>query len=106
MHRRDFLKLSGISLGALFLKPTPTQWSWVAPAETQAGNVRYRGGPGEILVFHDAGQTWQTHIRLGPDQAVLDLSTDYAGRVYAQIGFQGFNFHIALSDNGKQWMTT
>jgi hypothetical protein len=105
MQRRDFLKLSGVALGAMLLQPGFFDRVGAAPIETQARGLRFRGSRGEILHSTDAGKTWQLHTRLGPDYEILDLFTDYAGRVYAQVGFQGFIFHLSLSENGKQWVT-
>lgn len=105
MQRRDFLKLSGIALGAMLLRPGFFNRVGAAPIETQSRGLRYRGHRGDILFSTDAGKTWQLHIRLGPDYEVLDLFTDFAGRVYAQVGFQGFIFHLTLSETGKQWLT-
>ncbi len=105
MQRRDFLKLSGAALGVMLLRPGFFDRVGAAPIETQARGLRYRGRRGEILISTDAGKTWKLHTRLGSDYEVLDLFTDYAERVYAQVGFQGFIFHLTLSPSGEKWLT-
>ena len=107
MQRRDFLKLSGATLGSTLLLLGLPQFVGAMPVEAQARGKRFRGyrKDGDIFVSHDAGETWQLHTRLGSQYSISDFIVDYTDQVYVKVGFMGYHFHLILSQTGDQWKT-
>ena len=107
MQRREFLKLSGATLGSTLLLLGVPQLVGALPVETQAKGKRYRGyrKAGDIFISHDSGETWQLHTRLGSQYSINDFTVDFADRVYVKVGFMGYHFHLILSQNGDKWKT-
>lgn len=107
MHRREFLKLSGATLGSTLLLTGLFRLASALPVEAQTRGRHFRGyrNDGDIFVSEDAGETWQLHTRLGSQYSVDDLFVDSEDQMYAQVGFMGYHFQLFLSKDGKQWKT-
>ena len=108
MHRREFLKLSGATLGSTLLLTGLYQLTLALPVEAQVRGRHFRGyrNDGDIFVSEDAGETWQLHTRLGSQYSIDDLFVDSNDQMYTQVGFMGYQFQLFLSKDGKQWKTT
>ena len=114
INRRNFLKISGLTVGALAALRLP---EWVsltldhgaqsAPEKEVSKSGRlYRGGDaGSIFTSQDQGQTWQLHSRFGPAYSIQDIFTSADGRLYLQAGFQGYTFNLVLSKNEQHWLS-
>lgn len=107
MHRRDFLKLSGATLGSTLLLTGFFRLTSALPAQAQARGRHFRGyrNDGDIFVSEDAGESWQLHTRLGSEYSIDHLFVDYEDQLHAQVGFMGYDFQLFLSKDGKQWKT-
>ena len=107
MQRREFLKLSGATLGSTLLLLGLPQLVGALPVEAQAQGKRYRGYriAGDIFISHDAGETWQVHTHLGPEYSINDFTVDHADRVHVKVGFKGYHFYLILSEDGDKWKT-
>jgi hypothetical protein len=106
MNRRDFLKVGGLFSAALLFQSS--SFGTIAPLviEAQAGGKLYRAADGKILISHDSGGTWQLHTNFGSIIDVLDLSVNTQGQLFAQLGFQGHRFELALAQDGMNiWRT-
>lgn len=106
MNRRDFLKLGSLLPAFFFVQFHPLAKTIHSPIEVEAQGAIYRGtNEGHIIVSHDAGKTWQHHIKLGAEYSIEDLFLDWSNQVRAQIGFAGHSFELILSRNGSTWQT-
>ena len=107
MQRREFLKLSGATLGSTLLLTGLFRLGSALPVEAQSRGKHFRGyrNEGDIFVSEDAGETWQLHTRLGPQYSIDDLFVDSEDQMYAQVGFMQYHFQLFLSKDGKQWNT-
>ena len=107
MQRREFLKLSGAALGSTLLLTGLYHQVSALPVEAQSRGKFYRGyrSNGDILVSHDAGESWQLHTRLGSEYSIQDLFTDSSGQMYARVGFMQYHFQLFLSKEGDKWKT-
>ena len=107
MHRREFLKLSGATLGSTLLLTGLFRLVSALPVEAQARGRYFRAYryDGDIFVSEDAGESWQLHTRLGSQYSINDLFVDSEDQMYAQVGFMGYQFQLFLSKDGKQWKT-
>lgn len=107
MNRRDFLKIGGLLSAALLLQLSPVGKMASQPIQAQAGGKLYRAtSDGRILISSDAGKSWQLHTNFGPIVDILDLTVDLQGELFAQLGFKGHRFELALAQNGTNtWRT-
>lgn len=106
MNRRDFLKVSSLLSTVFVFQFHPLVKKINSPVEVEAQGARYRGThDGHIMVSHDAGRTWQPHIKLGVEYAIEELFLDGLNQVRAQVGFAGYSFDLILSRNGTSWQT-
>lgn len=107
MHRREFLKLSGATLGSTLLLSGFFRLASALPVEAQSRGKHFRGyrNDGDIFVSEDAGETWQLHTRLGSQYSIDDLFVDSEDQIYAQVGFMQDHFQLSLSKDGRQWKT-
>lgn len=107
MNRRDFLKVGGLLSAAFLLQSS--SFGKMAPLiiEAQAGGKLFRGSDdGKILISHDSGGTWQLHTNFGPMIDILDLTVNLQGQLFAQLGFKGHRFELALAQDGMNtWRT-
>ena len=106
MQRREFLKLSGATLGSTALLTGLFNVVSALPVEVQARGKNYRGyrNDGNIYVSGDAGETWELHTKLGSEYSIDDLFVDSADQLYARVGFRQYHFHLFLAKDG-QWKT-
>ena len=103
--RRNFLKLGAISSALLFLPLRQLLKAAAAEAEYQ-GRI-YRGtSDGEIYVSEDQRDTWTRHINLGPLCLVSKIFSRGDDELHAQVDFQGYDFYLLLSPDGKNWLVT
>jgi hypothetical protein len=107
MERREFLKLAGAGLGSTLLFAGLSGRLAALPVEAKSRGKVFRGyrNDGDIFVSEDDGETWQLHTRLGTQYSIDDLVVNTADQMYAQVGFMQYQFHLFLSEDGKQWMT-
>jgi len=107
MDRRTFLKLSGLSaLSLLGQLNRLSDWLLSLPAVVDFGGIKYRADQqGQISVSQDGGKTWQVHINLGSHCTVERLYAGADGKLYSQVGLQGYRFEIVLAKDGKNWRT-
>ena len=107
MNRRDFLKVGGLLSAALLLQSSPFGMIGSHVVEAQAGGNLYRGtNDGKIMISRNAGKNWQLHTNFGPSIAVLDLAVDMQEQLFAQLGFKGHHFEVALAQDGMNtWRT-
>src|SRR5688572_13757436 len=114
--RRNFLKVSGLTAGALAALQLP---KWMSAALDHGHGVQrvpergfikegklYRGAEaGSIFTSEDSGQTWQLHSHFGPGYSIRDIFTGADGRLYLQASFQEHTFDLVLSKNEKDWLS-
>jgi len=107
MQRREFLKLSGAALGSTVLLAGLFHKLSTLPVEAQSRGKNYRGyrSDGDIFVSTDAGETWQLHVKLGPEYSIDNLFVDSTDQLYARVGFMQYHFDLFLSEDGTQWKT-
>ena len=114
ISRRNFLKVSGLTAGALAALRLP-KWVGVAldhgaqsapeKGVSKSGKL-YRGGDaGSIFTSQDQGQTWQLHSRFGPDYSIRNIFTGADGQLYLQAGFQEYTFQLVLSKDEHAWLS-
>lgn len=107
MNRREFLKVMGVTAGAL----TAASWStaFTAPP-AQVGALpaskkfapQYRGtSDGQVFMSPDGGQTWQLLARLGEQCNIQQISVAKQNLV-AQIIFYGIPIVLKSAD-GRTW---
>ena len=111
ISRRNFLKVSGLAVGAAAVLSFP---KWMSTAldhsvqrlpEIKDGKW-YRGGEaGSIFTSQDQGQTWQLHSRFGPAYSIQNIFTGANGQLYLQAGFQGYTFDLVLSKDEQAWLS-
>ncbi len=114
INRRNFLKVSGLTAGALAVLRLPPWVSLmldhgaqgVLQKEVSKNGRLYRGGDaGSIFTSQDQGQTWQLHSRFGPAYSIQNIFTGADGRLYLQAGFQEYTFNLVLSKNEQAWLS-
>lgn len=107
MNRRDFLKVGGLLSAALLLQISPLGKMTSMPIQAQAGGKLYRAtSDGRILISSDAGKNWQLHSNFGSMIDILGLTVDLQGQLFAQLGFKGHHFGLALAQDGTNtWRT-
>jgi hypothetical protein len=106
INRRDFLKFSSLLSTVFIVQTHPLGKKISSHVEVEAQGMIYRGtNEGHILVSHDAGRTWQNHLKLGRECSIEELFLDRTNRIRAQVGFAGHSFDLVLSDNGSSWQT-
>lgn len=114
IHRRNFLKVSGLTAGALAALQLPKWFSSSlergaqSPPETETfkSSKVYRGTKaGSVLISQDRGQTWQPHSHFGPTYSIQNIFTGADGQLYLQAGFQEYTFDLVLSKNEQHWLS-
>ena len=114
LSRRNFLKVSGLTAGALAALRLPKWFSLAlehgAQSAPETGGIQsrklYRGGEaGSIFMSQDAGQTWQLHSRFGPAYSIQNIFTDANGQIYLLAGFKEHTFELVLSKNEQAWLS-
>jgi len=101
--RRDFLKLGAVSTAVLFLPIR--HLIQVAVAEQEYKGRIYRGTTdGEIYVSDDQRGTWTRHINLGEQCRISRIFSNTNDDLHARVDFQGYDFDLVLSPNGKDWL--
>ncbi len=104
MNRRDFIKIGGVSALALFSGFGGLDILAQLPVELAVQGKVFRGThDGKIYVSEDNSKTWQLHSNLGSDCSIRRFSADANNQVHVQVGYQKYNFQLALSKNGKYW---
>jgi len=107
MHRRAFLKLIGLSAGALAAPLSLPGLAAAGAVKTVSfGDSLFRvGGRGKILASANGGSTWQVHSDLGDIYTVSKLAVE-RGRLRATVAFGSGVFGLALASDSKRWLTT
>jgi hypothetical protein len=103
--RRNFMKVAGLTAGALLLVPAAAQAAGTyIIAQTAALGKMYRGTrDGRVLESIDGGKTWQQVANFGSHCAVQALN-DRRGKLQARIGVGAHGFDLASAD-GRKWYT-
>lgn len=103
LTRRSFLKLGAISSALLFLPVR--HFLRAAAVEEEYKGIIYRGtSDGEIYVSEDQRSTWNRHINLGPQFQVSKIFSNTNDNLHARVDFQGHDFDLVLSADGKKWL--
>ena len=106
MYRRDFLKLSGFLSAAVIIRFDSLGKAVSLPLEVEAQGMLFRSTPdGKIYVSGNAGKDWQLHTNFGRAFYISSLAKDGREQVSAELAFEGRSFQLALTKNGRSWMT-
>jgi hypothetical protein len=103
--RRNFIKVAGLTAGALLLAPAAAQGagSYIIAQTTALGKM-YRGTrDGLVFESGDGAKTWQQVANFGSHCAVQALQ-ERRGRLQAQVGVAGYGFALTSSD-ARLWRT-
>lgn len=105
--RRQFIKFTGIALGAVVMMPIvtlPGSVSGLFSVQTQAFGKQYLGTRnGLVFESTDRGQTWQQVANFGSHCAVLSLDAR-RDRLEAEVGVAGHGFRLTSAD-ARTWRT-
>jgi hypothetical protein len=103
--RRNFIKMAGLTAGALLLTPAAAQGAGnTVIAQTAALGKLYRGTrDGLVFESSDGGKTWRQVANFGSHCAVQALS-DRRGKLQARIGVGAHGFELASTD-AHTWYT-
>jgi hypothetical protein len=103
--RRSFLKVAGLTAGALLLAPGSAQGAgsyFIAQAE--AFGRQYRGTrDGLVLESVDGGRHWQQVANFGSHCVVQALNQRQA-QLQARVGVAGYDF-VLTSRDARTWYT-
>ena len=106
MHRRDFLKLSGLFSASVFMQFNSLEKAVSLPLEVEAQGRLFRSTPdGKIYVSTNRGQDWQLHTNFGSQVSVYSLAARHRDQVHAELGIANHSFELALASDGKRWRT-
>jgi hypothetical protein len=105
--RRDFIKFTSLTIGALLMVPitaVPSSASGQLSVQAEALGKKYRGTrTGLVFESTDDGQTWQQVANFGSHCAVMQLH-EREGQIFADIAVADHGFVLKSAD-ARTWRT-
>jgi hypothetical protein len=104
MHRRDFLKISGVTTLLLSFPAWKLAEYILLPVEAEFKGRFFRGThDGDIYVSSDQKQTWEKQAGFSSQYSIRKMFTDDNGQLNAEMEFQNMHFNLVLSEDQTVW---